>query len=90
MKTFIVRAFNDRGDLYLTSIDARDQKEVYSFNTLEKAKELYNQEIENLKQTHELADKFDEEDGNYLIIAICEEEDGEFIDYAEMSETFKL
>ena len=90
MKKYIVKEFNDRGDLYLTSIDSREQKEACSFDTLEKAKELYNQEVENLKNTHELADEFDEKEGNYIIAAICEEKDGEFIRYMEMSETFKL
>lgn len=90
MKKFIVRAFNDRGDLNLTSINAGDQKEAYSFNSFDEAKQLYNKEVENLKETHELADEFDEQNGDYMIVAICEEEDGEFIQYAEMSETYKL
>ena len=90
MKKYTVRAFNDRGDLNLTSIRVDDQKEEYNFDSLEEAEKLYNQEINYLRDTYELSDEFDEKDGNYIIIVIKEEEDGEFIDYTKMSETFKL
>jgi len=90
MKKFIIRAFNDRGELSLTSIRFDEQKEVYEFSDLEEARKLYDQEVNYLKGTHELADEFDEKDGNYIIVVIQEENAGEFVEYTEMSETFKL
>lgn len=90
MKKYIVREFNDRSDLYLASIDIQNQKEEYVFDSLDEAKELFEKEVKYLQEMHGVADEFDVKDGNYRQVALYYEEDGEYVDYIEMSNSYKL
>ena len=90
MKKYIVKEFNDRSDLYLASIDIENQKEEYVFDSLNEAQKLYDKEVEFLEKHYEIADEYDVKDGNYRQVALYYEEDGEYVDYIEMSNSYKL
>ena len=90
MKKYIVKEFNDRSELYLASIDIENQKEEYVFDSLNEAKELFEKEVKYLQEIHEVADEFDQQSGNYRQVALYYEEDGEYVDYIEISDSYKL
>lgn len=90
MKKYIVKEFNDRGDLYLASIDIQNQKEKYIFDSLDEAKELFDKEVKYLQEMHERADSYDMLNGSYRQVALYYEKDDEYVDYIEMSDAYKL
>ena len=90
MKKYIVNEFNDRSDLYLSSIDIQNQKEEYVFDSLNEAKELFEKEVKYLQEMHGVADEFDQQSGDYRQVALYYEEEDEYVDYVEISDSYKL